>query len=356
MRKSGVELLRVYSIFLILINHVFTLVLGAPTHIELINNPIPTVTKISFISLAIICVNTFVIISGWFEIKRSTFGLAKLIFQCIFFYLLELLINYLFIDHSFFINGDIVKGLISSIFRGWFISAYIILFLIAPIINSYVTSYNQKSCRTILGFIYFFLFIYGWLFISSSGNQSTFQRGYSFLFLAVLYFTVRYIKVFYFDTSTDNWLKNISRNQWFIIYIITVILNIVLEFTFLRYNLGYLSTLIFQYTSPIIIIQSFCIFRFFAGLKFQSKLVNTIGGSALAIMLIHFSNNGFFFKKIITHLYRLYSGISCISLIFAFLISISILGLLTDQVRIILWKLIEPKIKDIILKTKNLVG
>lgn len=118
MRQSGVELLRTLSIFLILVIHVINLVIGVPNHVDLQHNPISSITTISFESISIVCVNVFIIISGWFGIRYTINGLLKLIFQCVFFYIVESIIELLFFDqlsiasflrgvfHHFFLGGS----------------------------------------------------------------------------------------------------------------------------------------------------------------------------------------------------------------------------------------------------------
>lgn len=131
MRQSGVELLRTLSIFLILVIHVINLVIGVPNHVDLQHNPISSITTISFESISIVCVNVFIIISGWFGIRYTINGLLKLIFQCVFFYIVESIIELLFFDQLSI--ASFLRGGISSFFLGWFISAYIMLYLLVEL-------------------------------------------------------------------------------------------------------------------------------------------------------------------------------------------------------------------------------
>lgn len=85
-RQSSYELLRIIAMFFVLVVHSDFLAIGVPSSENLNNNAIPTLTRIGFESISIISVNLFVLISGWFGIRFSLKGLAKLLFQCLFVY------------------------------------------------------------------------------------------------------------------------------------------------------------------------------------------------------------------------------------------------------------------------------
>ena len=340
MRHSGIELLRIFSIFLILVIHVINLVIGAPDRTDLQTNPLSAITTISFESIAVVCVDVFIIISGWFGIKYSLRGLSKLIFQCVFFYAIEIIIGVIFFD---FPTDHYIKGFISSFFIGWFISAYIMLFILSPIINEFISLRNKKKCDVIIIPTIIFLFIYGWLVPSSTGNISTFSSGYSALFLLVLYFLVRYYKVFYY---------NLKFNGYIYIYLFTTAVNIIICIFFTEINVQYISSIIFLYTSPIVILQSYALFKTFSNFSLQSQFINKIGASALSIMLFHFCCGGIIFKRIVSQIYSEYSSFSCLIRIFAFLITISIVALILDQIRILIWNNIENRFLPLIDKQK----
>lgn len=345
MRHSGIELLRVISIFFILVVHVINLVIGAPDRTDLLTKPLSAITTISFESIAVVCVDVFVIISGWFGIKYSIKGLLKLIFQCVFFYIIEIIIGVIFFE---FPTHHYIKGFISSFFIGWFISAYIMLFILSPIINEFISLRNKKKCDAIIIPTIIFLLAYGWLVPSSTGNISTFSSGYSALFLLVLYFLVRYYKIFYYQQLN---LKVNCRNYIYI-YIVTTVVNIILWIFFTEINVQYISSIIFLYTSPIVILQSYALFKTFSTFSFKSKFINKIGASALSIMLFHFCCGGIIFKRIVSQIYSEYASFSCLIRIFAFLITISIVALILDQIRILIWNNIENRFLPLIDKQK----
>ena len=68
-RLSNIELLRIFSMFGVLIVHADFGALGNPTHTELFFTPVFTIMRTFIEAFAIVAVNVFVLISGWFGIN-----------------------------------------------------------------------------------------------------------------------------------------------------------------------------------------------------------------------------------------------------------------------------------------------
>lgn len=73
-RQSNFELLRLFAMFLVLVVHSDFWILGRPTATCLIEMPVQSFTKVMVESIAIVCVNCFILISGWFGIKATWRG------------------------------------------------------------------------------------------------------------------------------------------------------------------------------------------------------------------------------------------------------------------------------------------
>ena len=327
-RNSGVELARFLSIIFILGIHLINLVIGPPYTDELIEHPVQTITLVSFESVFIVCVDIFIVISGWYEIHATSNGLIKLMFQCLFFAIIN-------ISATYVIGGGIsiaslFKVFITGCFPGWFIAAYILLYLISPIINEYVNSTPLKRTKTLLLAMFGFLFVYGWLFNGCSGNASTFLSGYSTTFLILLYAGVRFVKVHYAEI-----IYRQSKFFWLKYYLIFVLLDIVVWLLSAYYSIGEVNSKIFLYTSPVVIAQSFCMFMFFSKLEFHSRFVNWLGASSLAIMLLHWDCNGYLFKNIARSVWDSTDGLLCIIKLTSIILGIAICAVVIDQFRIL---------------------
>ena len=86
-RLSNIELLRIVAMLFVLIVHSDFVALGTPSTNDCMESGIASFTRIFLETLSYVCVNVFVLISGWFGIKPSKKGFCNFIFQCFFFYL-----------------------------------------------------------------------------------------------------------------------------------------------------------------------------------------------------------------------------------------------------------------------------
>lgn len=189
-RDSNIELLRLIAMFLVLIVHADFFSLGAPSHEETLSAPLNAFARYFFESLSIVCVNIFILISGWFSIKPSKKSFCNFIFQCIFFligiYVLMLILGLT----SLSVKG--VAGCLVLLKWNWFIKAYIGLYIISPILNSFVETIDRKTFeRTLLSF-FVFQTIYAWI----SGAAVFFEDGYSTMSFIGLYLLARYIHIY----------------------------------------------------------------------------------------------------------------------------------------------------------------
>ena len=130
-RSSNMELLRLVAMFLVMVTHAVHSSLGIPTSEEWFDCPLPTFSRMFVSQCSFVCVNVFVLISGWFGINPSLKGLSNLFFQ-LFFY------SFLIYSYLIGLNRDIaIVDVFYSFIGGtyWFIVSYIGLYCIAPILN-----------------------------------------------------------------------------------------------------------------------------------------------------------------------------------------------------------------------------
>lgn len=80
-RKLNIELLRIFSMLMVLVIHYNVSVNGQTSHEMVLTAPLKAVGIASLKSLSFICVNCFIIISGYFGIKWKWKGLCNYLFQ-----------------------------------------------------------------------------------------------------------------------------------------------------------------------------------------------------------------------------------------------------------------------------------
>ena len=329
-RLSNMELLRVVSMLFVLIQHANFLGIHAPSSIDLKEMPVPTFFRCYTEALTIVAVNVFVLISGWFGIHFSFKKLGSLCFQVLFF-TIGFFLFFLLINPSEVLTVDKVKGIFLFNRDYWFVKAYIILFLISPVLNAFVEHATKKQFIWFLLSYYAFHTLYGWLMDASVSFTMNGTTGLSFI---GLYMLGRYLRLYPLR------ITQLKRCYDFLIYLgaalVLCICNIIL--LHLGQNISVEGRL-YSYASPIVILSSIYLLLFFSKISFTSKIVNWIAASCFAVYLFHC--NGFFFvifyRKMISQIYS--SQYSLVGVIL-YVIFIYVVSILLDKVRLIIWKII----------------
>lgn len=327
-RDSNVELLRIVSMILVMVVHADYLALGAPTQEDISVSYSNSFVRAFVEALSCICVNVFVLISGWFKIKFRLERLMELIFQVIFIgvalYVLMRVLGYTEVMSI----KDWVRLFFLKSRAYWFVKAYLILYIFTPLLNSFVDNCNRSQLKTFLIGFYLLQSIYGFY-----ASNAWFSEGYSPLSFMGLYILSSYIRLY-----PNCWVK-LCKYIDMAIYLSISAFNALCAIILTPYfEKG--STLMFLYSSPFVIMASIYFFLFFTKLSFKSKFVNWISISAFAAYLVHCSNYVFepFYLCIIRDWYDtkpllvfIFYTIGLIALLFSFSIMI-------DKVRIDLWK------------------
>lgn len=324
--------------FLVLIVHADFFSLGAPTHDDIISAPTSSFLRFFFESLSIVCVNVFVLISGWFGISPSVRSFCNFIFQCLFF-LVGIYIVFLLCGlTSLSVKG--IAGCLVMLNWNWFIKAYLGLYIIAPVLNAFVNNAEKRAFQKVLLSFFIFQTTYSWI----SGGAVFFEGGYSTMSFIGLYLLARYVKLHQFS-------KNVLPppiHFLSIFGIITIILTIV-SYTSVWIGLPMISGKMYSYVNPLVIISALSLLLFFEGLKIKSKLINFCAVSSFAIFLLHTNPNVCepYFKSFVLWIYDRFDGVVCLLIIFFFLLMVGVIAILIDQVRKIIWNIISKKCLDI---------
>ena len=190
-RQSNMELLRIIAMFLVLLVHADFFSLGAPSASDCVEAPIDSCLKVFFEAISIACVDIFVCLSGWFGIRPTIKGFSNFVFQCLFWLIGLYVVTLILGTSSISIEG--LKGCFALTKLNWFIKAYILLYILAPVLNAFVEKASQKDFRNVLIAFFTFEFIYGWIF---SGSTQHIQSGYSTISFIGLYLLARYVRLY----------------------------------------------------------------------------------------------------------------------------------------------------------------
>lgn len=260
-RESNFELLRVVSMFFIVLYHILFFVICKIDDSSLY--------KAMWLPLhvAVIC---FVLISGYFHIKPSVKGMAKLFFPLLVFYLPLTIFE--MIQYG---NGGIRNFFFFSKTPYWFVRTYFYLYLIAPVLNSYLSSNKRKVWLLfILGFMSVYM---GWLMHDKSMVNG--KNLVLFMFLYVLGDCLRAFK-----DKTDQ----ISTRYFALLYFTLNFFLVLLFYVFSDSSLGHVIwNLSYPYCSPILIINAVLLFLIISRLHFKSRAINWLAGSVFAVYILH---------------------------------------------------------------------
>ena len=269
------------------------------------------------------------------------------IFQCIFFSIIVFCVNIC-------MGGAEISrsSLIELFVPGWFPKCYLVLMVVAPILNQFVETCSEKRLRYILIAFFSMEFLYGFL---SKGIESPdgsffpwlFLGGQSATSLIGIYLLTRYFKLHLLEKIESRFSSVFkserSWSMWFFLWMFIVFADTLICCVFKYFGFDF-DVRFFSYTNPIIILQSLVMFMTFEKMRIRSnKVINGIAASSFAAVLLHMSLGH---ERGVTYLYNNYSGIGCLMLIFLFLSSIFLVSILLDQIRIRVWRLVERYIPD----------
>lgn len=275
-RNSNIEMLRIISMLLIVAHH-FTLHGYEITKLEFSYNKL---ILDFFVLGGKVGVNIFIIVSSFYLIdkKYSFEKLLKLIFSVKFY-----AIFFLFIGVIVKVRINVI-AVLESIFPiiyqlYWFISGYIILYAISPILNISLESLNKEKLKIL---VVISLIIYS--FINVFLGATLFFS--SIIWFIILYIITYYIKIYInLNSFNSNKIIVVSLLSYVCIYLSVIIFDILgNRYMVLRQHMLYFA----KENSIFTVISAFGFFLYFIKRKrFYSKIINYISSGTLAIYMIH---------------------------------------------------------------------
>ena len=291
-RMYNIELMRIISMLLVITTHFWG------HGIELTSIPVFTfpyyfgwlMKGISYVSI-----NTYVLISSFF-LCQSRFKIKK-------FFSLWLEIEF----YSILIYGvTCIAGIISISFKGimmalfpicsseyWFVTIYVGLFLLSPILNFVIKSMNQKQhLATIVIMCILFVLIPNVFFFSKWLN---FGSGYGIVWFVVLYFIGSYIRL-YLEEKCIKKKKNLIGLLAFIFLLLPFISRIVIAFA-TKLILGRVvgAGLFFSNNSILVVPATVLFFLFFLTIEIKSerikRIISFLSAGSFAVYLLHDNPN-----------------------------------------------------------------
>lgn len=263
-RQTGLEILRIISMFLIGCVHVLNY--GGMLKNATGDNAVLWMKLVyAFFTTS---VNIFILITGYFMVKSKP-KFKKLIhlwFQVLAYSLITYLAIVLIYNEPFKIKDLFLVCIPIVNKRFWFITTYFVLFLIIPFLNILINNLSKKQANILMIGILIFVYLttrFGIRTIASLNN------GYSLLWFIILYFTGAYLRLYPLKVKK-------------IFVVLTYFIAIVGIWLFFMYppksewSFFYSNTP--DYNAPLVFIASVCIFLIFKDINFKNKFINSVVG------------------------------------------------------------------------------
>lgn len=273
-RDSNIELLRILATLFILILHCngwFLREWGGITSWNT-GNSIVAACRILVQNITVLGVDAFILISGFYGIRPKLKSIVNL-FTLLFFFYVGCYLWDCGIGHETFSYVGLLGNMKAFSRTNWFISGYLFLMLLAPMINAFVDAVNLKS----LG-LYILLYCAITLYLGYyQGNEYWYyNEAYSVTMMVGVYLVGRYL---------HRVLDRIEQiKYWHIAIAFVGVIGIMSIIRILSSN----EESWLHYGSPITISAAVLLFLLFYRMpKFQSKFVNWVAASCLASFILH---------------------------------------------------------------------
>ena len=342
-RQSNIELLRCLSMFMVLLLHSSFLAFGMPDSEVVQSNPWLWGGRIAQQGIGIVAVDVFVLISGWFSIRPKKESICCFLFQIAF---LQVLSYVVFVSVGLVeFNKESIKNLMMlKPSQGWFIKAYLLLYIISPVLNVFVENTSKRNLRNVLIAYWGFLISLGWVF----DVTDYINNGYSIVSFVGLYLLARYMKVWNPKWAGKDKMKDIT------VYILCCVgfFGVIFFGGLLGLSkTSYLAWKLCSYVSPFTVIGAISLLLFFSKLKMNyNTFVNLCGKGCFAVYLLH-GLWGYWFDTL-KYINTNYSGIIYILSLLSFILIVYFGCIFVDLLRIRVWTMVEQLIKHKLVKVK----
>lgn len=352
-RNYGIDLLRIITMIGVVTLHI----LGHGGVLSNATNQNQFYTAWLLEIIAYPAVNCFLIISGFVGCKRvfPSFKSVAIQYLTVLFYSVTICATMSFL----FPQAVPIREILNSLMpvtsnQYWFFTCYIGMLALTPIVNVFVNSANEETLKKV-GITIFLVFSVYSAFSIHYGSSFKLNDGYSILWFISLYTLGAII-------NKTEFYKKISPRR-----AITVIISAIFITWIVKINtmngagepLLKLNKSLLNYISPTIVITSIMLVCIFVKLNIKNKfiiqIISILSTSAFSVYLIH--DNKYFRNNVIKNTFKVISNYHPIKLIFTVLavaLSIFIIGIIIDKMRVIIFKILHiEKICDTIQKNQN---
>ena len=279
-RQTNIEVLRVFAMFLVVVSHyIYWGLKQSPIymHYDLttLEGLINYITLEPLYVLSCVAVNCYVMITGYFLIEKINYRWDGLVRT----WIVTLFYSLLFLGVAYLLKNNVTKEtLLKSLFPirqsgYWFVTAYVGLLLIAPLLSRVAHSLNKKQYQLVLAvlFIIMFQYLYGRVY---AGFRSIMFFGY-------LYLIAGYIKIYGVPQIIVDKKRLIFFVFWLALVVFATIVNAIRGERFQLTSSAY--------DGPILLL-SIIVFVCFSTAQMSHKIwryISKLGPYTFGVYLIH---------------------------------------------------------------------
>lgn len=272
MRLSNMELLRVVSMLMVLAVHIDGASLGLPQlHGDLSALTARSAWQIGVESAAIVGVNCFTLISGFFGIRLRWRGVAAYLFQCIFYAVGIYTAVAVAYPSQFHWTGWLESWLVLTHTDLWYVPAYFGLMLLSPLLNAGFDIIPRRRAVSVTVLFALFNMWAGWWW-GGSFNPT----GYTLVQLVMMYMIGRCLALHFTWTSGNRRRDAIAFFALYLVLTAAISLHACHD-----------TSMAYAYNSPLVVASSCALLLAFSRLDIRSEWINHLGRSAFAVYLIH---------------------------------------------------------------------
>lgn len=284
LRNQNIEIMRIILMMFIVMHHLT--INGYGLQLGLIGKNAITITSTyaAFLavlnSIFVIGVNVFFLISGYFGIHFKLKRLLRLIAELYFY---SIVLNLLAaVTGTSTISIGYIRKIVFPFLDYWFIYAYVLLYVLSPLVNAGLENIPEKTVKS----IYLFFLVLFCLIAFVNDGVVALGRGYTFLFSVFSYITGRMMSMYQLFAP-----KTVKRSITY--WLLGTFLTAFGAIFFIYLGKGKYAWHMFSYNSPFVFLSSvFFIWTFIKMPRKEGRFdITIISKHVLAVYLIHSSND-----------------------------------------------------------------
>lgn len=163
--------------------------------------------------------------------------------------------------------------------RNWFLTTYVVLYLLSPCLNFVIEKLNKRQFQSLIFLMVTIFYLVPTIDYTLNAPTVTLDSGYGIVNFVCLYFIGRYIKLYLGDVK-----KVYVGLGYFLSSILLFAGNHIMTILMGFYFNTYIS-----YDTIFCLLGAICLLLWFREANIQSKIINQVAGYSFAVFIIHTS-------------------------------------------------------------------